>query len=86
MAEQSIANVLMGYPRISELSRGTAVTHLRIISVGRLVEKKGFDVLVDAIALLVERGVQVTAAIAGGSTDLLEWAATTDVVWNRRST
>jgi glycosyltransferase involved in cell wall biosynthesis len=38
---------------------------LRIISVGRLVEKKGFDVLVDAIARLTERGVDVTVAIAG---------------------
>jgi glycosyltransferase involved in cell wall biosynthesis len=43
--------------------------HLRIISVGRLVEKKGFDVLVDAIALLVERGVDLSAAIAGESGD-----------------
>jgi glycosyltransferase involved in cell wall biosynthesis len=42
---------------------------LRIISVGRLVEKKGFDLLVDAIALLSERGVDVTAAIAGDSGD-----------------
>ncbi len=42
---------------------------LRIISVGRLVEKKGFDVLVDAIALLVERGVELCAAIAGESGD-----------------
>jgi glycosyltransferase involved in cell wall biosynthesis len=42
---------------------------LRIISVGRLVEKKGFDILVDAIALLVDRGVDVTAAIAGESGD-----------------
>lgn len=39
--------------------------HLRIISVGRLVEKKGFDVLVDAVALLVERGLDVSLAIAG---------------------
>jgi glycosyltransferase involved in cell wall biosynthesis len=38
---------------------------LRIISVGRLVEKKGFDVLIDAIEMLVERGVDITAAIAG---------------------
>jgi glycosyltransferase involved in cell wall biosynthesis len=38
---------------------------LRVISVGRLVAKKGFDVLVDALALLTERGVDVTAAIAG---------------------
>jgi glycosyltransferase involved in cell wall biosynthesis len=42
---------------------------LRIISVGRLVEKKGFDVLIDAIELLAERGVEVTAAIAGESGD-----------------
>ena len=32
---------------------------LRIISVGRLVTKKGFDVLVDAVALLRDRGVDV---------------------------
>ncbi len=42
---------------------------LRVISVGRLVEKKGFDVLVDAIALLVERGIAISAAIAGESGD-----------------
>lgn len=42
---------------------------LRIISVGRLVEKKGFDVLVDAVARLAERGVDVTAAIAGEDGD-----------------
>jgi glycosyltransferase involved in cell wall biosynthesis len=42
---------------------------LRIISVGRLVEKKGFDVLVDAIGLLAERGVDVSAVIAGESGD-----------------
>lgn len=42
---------------------------LRIISVGRLVEKKGFDVLVDAIELLAQRGVEVIAAIAGESGD-----------------
>jgi glycosyltransferase involved in cell wall biosynthesis len=42
---------------------------LRIISVGRLVDKKGFDVLVEAIALLTERGVEVNAVIAGESGD-----------------
>ncbi len=46
-----------------------APERLRVISVGRLVEKKGFDVLVDAIALLVERGIDVTVAIAGESGD-----------------
>jgi glycosyltransferase involved in cell wall biosynthesis len=38
---------------------------VRLISVGRLVEKKGFDVLVDAVGILVERGVDITLAIAG---------------------
>ena len=42
-----------------------APDRLRIISVGRLVDKKGFDVLVDAVALLVERGVDVDCSIAG---------------------
>jgi glycosyltransferase involved in cell wall biosynthesis len=42
---------------------------LRIISIGRLVDKKGFDILVDAVALLVERGVEVSAVIAGESGD-----------------
>jgi len=40
---------------------------LRVISVGRLVAKKGFDVLVDALALLTDRGVDVSAVIAGES-------------------
>lgn len=54
------------------LGAASPVSHsdrLRIISVGRLVEKKGFDVLVDAIALLVERGIDISAAIAGESGD-----------------
>lgn len=40
---------------------------VRLISVGRLVEKKGFDVLVDAVATLVERGLDLGLAIAGES-------------------
>lgn len=36
-----------------------------VLGVGRLVEKKGFDVLLDACALLVERGVPVTGLILG---------------------
>ena len=40
---------------------------MRLISVGRLVEKKGFDVLVDAVATLVERGLDLGLAIAGES-------------------
>jgi glycosyltransferase involved in cell wall biosynthesis len=38
---------------------------LRILGVGRLVPKKGFDVLVEACALLRDEGVDVAAAIVG---------------------
>jgi len=42
----------------------------RVLAVGRLVEKKGFDVLVEAIALLAKRGVPVEAAIVGHAAPL----------------
>jgi glycosyltransferase involved in cell wall biosynthesis len=45
-------------------SRATNGT-LRVLGVGRLVAKKGFDVLVDACALLHERGVPFEALIVG---------------------
>ncbi|MBA2555348.1 MAG: glycosyltransferase family 4 protein [Geodermatophilaceae bacterium] len=38
---------------------------LRVTAVGRLVPKKGFDVLVEAIALLCDGGLDVTLTIAG---------------------
>jgi glycosyltransferase involved in cell wall biosynthesis len=38
---------------------------LRLLGVGRLVEKKGFDVFVDACALLQQRGVTFEATIVG---------------------
>ncbi|MDX2036744.1 MAG: glycosyltransferase family 4 protein [Isosphaeraceae bacterium] len=37
----------------------------RILSVGRLVEKKGFDVLIDACGILRDRGVDFECVIAG---------------------
>ncbi len=37
----------------------------RVLAVGRLVAKKGFDVLVEAVALLADRGVPVEAVIVG---------------------
>ena len=36
-----------------------------ILAVGRLVEKKGFDVLVDACGLLRERGIAFHCSIVG---------------------
>ena len=39
---------------------------LRLLSVGRLVEKKGFDVLVDAHALIARSGVHAETTLAGG--------------------
>lgn len=38
---------------------------LRVAAVGRLVEKKGFDILVEAAALARERGVRLEVRIAG---------------------
>jgi len=38
----------------------------RIISVGRYVEKKGFDILIDACAVLRDRGVAFSCDIIGG--------------------
>ena len=43
---------------------------LRIVGVGRLVRKKGFDVLVDACAELIARGVRLEATIIGEPGDL----------------
>ncbi len=40
-----------------------------IVAVGRLVEKKGFDVLVDACRILCERGVPFTCDIVGSGPD-----------------
>jgi glycosyltransferase involved in cell wall biosynthesis len=51
------------------LDRSSGDTHrngrLRILGVGRLVAKKGFDVMVDACAVLERRGVPFDALIVG---------------------
>lgn len=51
---------------------------LRIAAVGRLVAKKGFDVLIDAVAHLRDAGVEVTAEIAGTGELALDLAAHVD--------
>ena len=38
----------------------------RVVAIGRLVEKKGFDVLIEAAFLLAGRGVEFTADLIGG--------------------
>lgn len=42
-----------------------SVDSLQILAVGRLVEKKGFGVLLDSCRLLLDRGVQFTCLIIG---------------------
>jgi glycosyltransferase involved in cell wall biosynthesis len=44
----------------------TAGETLHLVAVGRLVEKKGFEVLIDALALLRHRGIRVSLTLAGG--------------------
>ncbi len=44
----------------------------RVIGVGSLVHKKGFDLLVEAVAILRRRGVALDAVIAGGGGDNAE--------------
>ncbi len=54
------------FTRLLEAGGSTARNgRLRILGVGRLVAKKGFDVMVDACAVLQERGVPFDALIVG---------------------
>ena len=57
-----LARLLDGAPPARE-----APATFRVLAVGRLVAKKGFDVLVDACALLRRAGVPVEATIVGES-------------------
>jgi len=52
--------------KFSPARRATNVGEPVVLSAGRLVEKKGFDVLLRACALLKERGVSFRCVIVGG--------------------
>jgi len=47
--------------------RGREIPPVRILSIGRLVEKKGHEYLIDACALLVERGLSFQCRIVVGA-------------------
>lgn len=51
--------------RFPFVARGPRRGPLRLLAVGRLVEKKGFDVLIDAVGRLRAEGVDVTLDIVG---------------------
>jgi glycosyltransferase involved in cell wall biosynthesis len=57
---------LLATPRAEPSRNG----RFRVLAVGRLVAKKGFDVLVEAVAILAARGVAVEAVIVGHSAPL----------------
>jgi glycosyltransferase involved in cell wall biosynthesis len=56
-------------PDFARLVDGVAPTartgRFRVVGVGRMVDKKGFDVLVDAIAVLRRRGIDAELVLAG---------------------
>jgi glycosyltransferase involved in cell wall biosynthesis len=57
---------------------GVAVAPIRMIAVGRLVEKKGYSYLIRACALLLQRGCRYTLAIYGSGPQREELAALID--------
>jgi colanic acid/amylovoran biosynthesis glycosyltransferase len=64
-AAASTVRVFNGLPLAKFPFAAAAHTSRHIVAVGRLVEKKGFDVLVDACAELRARGAEFTCDIAG---------------------
>lgn len=53
------------FPELPETTSGVASGPLRIVSVGRLIEFKGFHVLIEAVAACARRGLGVTLRIVG---------------------
>lgn len=59
-----LARVYNGLP-LDDFARRHAPRRRQVVAVGRLVEKKGFDVLLDAVAELARRGRPVPCVLAG---------------------
>lgn len=58
---------------------------LEVLGVGRLVEKKGFDVLIEAAGRLAEMGVEVRVRIAGGGPEFDQLQELVDALPNGAS-
>lgn len=54
-------------------ARGAADGNLRLVYIGRLSPRKGVDVVIDAMALLSERGIRASLELVGGVFVGYEW-------------
>ena len=61
-------SVIPNFSRVppAESARRPGTTPLRLLSYGRFVEKKGFEVLLKAVKQLVEKGLDVRLRLGGG--------------------
>jgi len=59
---EAITSILPGTERVSRVTRLTAKGPLQLLSVGSVVKRKGFDVLLPALAKLTELSWQLTIA------------------------
>ena len=66
-------------PRFHPVPGRPGTVPLRLLSVGRLVESKGFRYLLDACRLLRDRGIAFTCEIVGGPQDPAESATWIDL-------
>lgn len=84
IAERHVAHTIRLTPNLVRTSLFTSSripddrSHLRIVSVGSLEERKGFDILLDAVAILQRRGLRVQLSIIGTG-------ALRETLWTRLS-
>ena len=62
VASHAITSILPGTDRVSRVARLTAQGPLQLLSVGSVVKRKGFDVLLPALAKLTDLSWQLTIA------------------------